>query len=200
MDRALIALAETQLPPSALREVGELAHEYGLAPERMAMTHVWRMPGEWRCSVATKGAPEAQAALCGLSAERAAAARAQADAMGERGLHVLGVACARFEGDAWPADPAAFGFEWLGLVALADPLRAGVREAVQECREAGIRVLMLTGDHPVTACAIAAQAGIAADAVYARVTPERKLVLVESPKAQGEIVAMTGDGVNDAPR
>ena len=112
---------------------------------------------------------------------------------------VLTVAQARFEGSEWPADPAEFAFEWLGLVALADPLRAGVREAVQECREAGIRVLMLTGDHPVTARAIAAQAGIEGDAVHARVTPERKLELVTSLVARGEVVAMTGDGVNDAP-
>jgi magnesium-transporting ATPase (P-type) len=106
--------------------------------------------------------------------------------MGVRGLRVLAVARARFEDEAWPADPAEFAFEWLGLVALADALRAGVREAVQECREAGIRVLMLTGDHPVTARAIAAQAGIEGDAVHARVTPERKLELVTSLVARGE--------------
>ena len=199
MDRALIALAAEHLPPSPLRRGGELVHEYGLAPERMAMTHVWRLPGERGCSVATKGAPEAVAALCRLGDEQRAAAHAQAEAMGARGLRVLAVAQARFEGSAWPADPAEFAFEWLGLVALADPLRAGVREAVQECREAGIRVLMLTGDHPVTARAIAAQAGIEGDAVHARVTPERKLELVTSLVARGEVVAMTGDGVNDAP-
>jgi Ca2+-transporting ATPase len=199
MDRAVASLAGRHLAAQRLHADAELVHEYGLTPECMAMTHVWRLPGERGHAVAAKGAPEAVAALCGLQGAAADALHARAEAMAARGLRVLAVARADFAATDWPADPSAFGLRWLGLVALADPLRASVREAVQECREAGIRVLMVTGDHPITAQAIAKQAGIDVDAVHARVTPQHKLQLVESLKARGEVVAMTGDGVNDAP-
>jgi Ca2+-transporting ATPase len=123
----------------------------------------------------------------------------------------------------WPTTPHGFDFQMLGLVALADPLRPEVPAAVAECRRAGVRVAMVTGDHPGTALAIAAQAGIdtsggvltGADiealdeaalreralhtSVFARVMPQQKLKLVQALKAGGEVVAMTGDGVNDAP-
>jgi P-type Ca2+ transporter type 2C len=143
-------------------------------------------------------------------------------AMASRGLRVLGVARASFRGDALPDSPREFAFAFLGLVGLADPLRASVPEAVRECRSAGIRVLMITGDYPETAAAIAREAGldargvISGDAldrmseadlareiatadVFARIMPEQKLRIVNALKANGEIVAMTGDGVNDAP-
>jgi Ca2+-transporting ATPase len=137
---------------------------------------------------------------------------------------VLGVASARWHGPlaTLPHSALGFAFAWRGLVALADPLRAGVAEAVAEARGAGVRVLMLTGDHPETARAIAAQAGLRAghvmtgeelarldDAtlarsvahcdVFARMRPDAKLRLVQALKRDGAVVAMTGDGVNDAP-
>jgi Ca2+-transporting ATPase len=173
--------------------------------------------------VALKGAPEAVATLCRIGEPERAALHRHAEDMASRGLRVLAVARAVFDGAVWPDEPGGFAFEWLGLVALADPLRPGVPAAVQECRDAGIRVLMITGDHPATARAIAAQAGLdgraaavtgdeidtmddaalrarlAGNVVFARIRPEQKLRIVQALKAAGEVVAMTGDGVNDAP-
>ncbi|CAN0386381.1 unnamed protein product, partial [Phaeothamnion confervicola] len=140
-----------------------------------------------------------------------------------RGLRMLGVAEAEWPQGDWPEDPRTFAFRWLGFVGLADPIRREVLAAVAECRRAGIRVVMVTGDHPGTAMAIARNAGIACEAgvlsgtdiaayddaaladavrrvsVFARIRPAQKLRLVEAFRAAGEVVAMTGDGVNDAP-
>ena len=200
-----------------------LHHHYPLAPELLAMSHVWRSDEpEADHVIATKGAPEAIAELCGLPvAERDAMARA-VDEMATKGLRVLGVAEARWpEGDL-PATQRGFAFTFRGLVGLADPLRPSVPEAVRQCRAAGIRIVMITGDYPQTALAIAQAAGIEGDrvltgadmagmddtalreavataGVFARIMPEQKLRLVEALKARGEMVAMTGDGVNDAP-
>jgi P-type Ca2+ transporter type 2C len=223
MELAFHTLGGEQLPALRRHADWTLEHEYGLAPALMAMTHVWRAPGAAACTVAVKGAPEAVAALCHLPAARQQATAAAAQAMAERGHRVLAVARAPWPGKEWPATPHGFDFDWLGLVALADPLREGVPAAVQQCRDAGIRVVMITGDHPATARAIAAQAGLATGGdvlggpelaalgeaelrrrvasanVFARVLPEQKLRIVEALKANGEVVAMTGDGVNDAP-
>ena len=172
--------------------------------------------------VAAKGAPEAIAGLCRLGTERMAAITRAVDEMASEGLRVLGVAHASSSGAPWPRAQDEFDFEFVGLVGLADPLRASVPQAVAECRSAGIRVVMITGDYPATARAIAAQAGLDAgdliggdelqglsDAdlalrartatVFARISPSQKLRIVNALKADGEIVAMTGDGVNDAP-
>src|SRR3954451_6901966 len=144
------------------------------------------------------------------------------DAMASVGLRVLGVARATHAGPNWPESPRDLTFEFLGLVALADPLRASVVEAVRECRTAGIKAVMITGDYPATAKAIAHQAGLERGdlitreqleelnetelagrgetaSVFARIMPEQKLRIVNALKGIGEIVAMTGDGVNDAP-
>ncbi|MDF2115569.1 cation-translocating P-type ATPase [Roseiarcaceae bacterium H3SJ34-1] len=197
-----------------------LVRSYGLRPELLAVTQVWR--DDDGLIVAAKGAPEAIADLCHASAEELAVLKASVDAMAGEGLRVLGVARAQVRDDDLPEDPRGFAFEYLGLVGLADPLRAGVRDAVAECRSAGVRVVMITGDYPTTAMAIARQAGLASlqimtgeelqsytDAelaehvrtatVFARIMPEQKLRIVNALKADGEIVAMTGDGVNDAP-
>lgn len=129
-----------------------------------------------------------------------------------------------FTGQDWPATEHDFDFEFIGLLGLADPVRAEVPAAVAECRAAGIRVVMITGDYPATARAIAHQAGLAGRdgevlsgdemdtlhdealrehmgsvSVCARIAPEQKLRIVQALKARGDIVAMTGDGVNDAP-
>ena len=137
-------------------------------------------------------------------------------------VRVLGVARAAHSDQALPDSQRDFAFGFVGLFGLADPLRPGVVEAVRECRSAGIRVVMITGDYPATACAIARQAGLDAGnvvtgeelvktsddelaksvkgvTVFARIMPEQKLSIVNALKASGEIVAMTGDGVNDAP-
>ena len=135
---------------------------------------------------------------------------------------MLAVAQARFSGSAWPQSEHDFDFDFLGLLGLADPLRAEIPDAVPQCRQAGIRVVMITGDYPLTARTIARQAGLPAgetltgddlaslgDAalrqrirsanVCARIAPEQKLRIVQALKANGDVVAMTGDGVNDAP-
>ena len=224
MEQAFHRLAATQLQGTEhLHPRWDLAREYELSPELLAMTHLWRPQGEVHDVVAAKGAPEAVADLCHLpDAERTRVAE-EAARLADRGLRVLGVAKARHRSASqWPDIQHDFDFEWVGLVGLADPLRAEVPAAIAQCRRAGIRVVMITGDHPRTARAIAAQAGIQSDQVltgdemadldpsslsdqvaavhvFARIKPQQKLALVEALKARGEIVAMTGDGVNDAP-
>jgi Ca2+-transporting ATPase len=202
-----------------------LAREYELSPDLMAMSHLWRIPKREHHVVATKGAPEAIADLCHLTNADRVRLADHAAAMADRGLRVLGVAKAVHRGEreaGWPAIQHDFDFKFLGLVGLADPLRAEVPAAVEECRQAGIQVVMITGDHPRTARAIAKQAGIdhanlltgaelqqmdsaslaqqiKKACVFARVSPQQKLSIVQALKDGGEIVAMTGDGVNDAP-
>jgi len=199
-----------------------LAHEYGLTPELRAMSHVWKAVDSAAYVVAAKGAPEAIVDLCHLDAAAQATIAAALDAMAADGLRVLAVARARFEGEDFPTVEHDFEFEFVGLVGLADPLRAEIPDAVRQCREAGIRVVMITGDYPATARAIAQQAGLDVDevlsgdtlaamsdtelqarmkavSVCARIAPEQKLRIVQALKAGGEIAAMTGDGVNDAP-
>jgi len=219
MERAILAAAERAQPGCAAR-AGTLERRYPLRDTFLAVVHGWRA-GPGTATLAMKGAPEAVLPLCGLSvAERAAAAQAQTDAA-SRGLRLLAVAHAEADG-RFHDDPAAYRWRLLGFVALADPVRATVPASVALCRRAGIRVVMITGDHPATARAIASQAGIDAthvvtgaeisamdDAalqavlartqVFARVRPEDKLRLVAALRNRGEIVAMTGDGVNDAP-
>jgi Ca2+-transporting ATPase len=198
----------------------ELVHSYGLQPDLLAMSNVWRTPD--KLLIAAKGAPEAIATLCRLHNAKARAMLDAADAMAEQGIRVLGVACADSE-DGKPAlSHRAYNFRLIGLVGLADPLRPGVPRAVAECQAAGVRIIMITGDYAKTACAIARQAGIPDDGVLsgaelealgeealterlrnvtvcARIMPQQKLRIVEALKAAGEMVAMTGDGVNDAP-
>ena len=224
MERALHALGLEQLDAAHGREGWELLHAWGLTPELLAMSHAWQAPGPAAPTISAKGAPEAIAALCRLPAAQAAAWQQAAQALAAQGRRVLGVARAVAAiGSPWPATPQGFDFQPLGLVALADPLRPEVPAAVAECRRAGVRVAMVTGDHPSTALAIAQEAGIdtsggvltgaeieALDetalraralttSVFARVMPQQKLKLVQALKAGGEVVAMTGDGVNDAP-
>jgi P-type Ca2+ transporter type 2C len=200
-----------------------LVREYPLSPQLLALSHVWKSPTGQALVVAAKGAPEAVADLCHLGPERVQELMAQVAAMAGEGLRVLGVARGTFRQAPLPDEQHDFVFEFLGLVGLADPVRPTVPEAVRECYAAGIRVVMITGDHPITALSIAGQAGLSprdavvtgpeleamGDAelrerarsvnVFARMVPEQKLRLVNALKANGEVVAMTGDGVNDAP-
>jgi Ca2+-transporting ATPase len=200
---------------AALRRAWRLEHDYPFTDQFLAMCHVWRAPtGERR--VAIKGAPETVLPLCGMAARMAEVERGAA-----RGWRLLAVAEAAWS-DTPLDDPRRYPFRWVGFVALVDPLRASVPDAVALCRAAGIRVVMITGDFPGTAREIARQAGIDGSAVltgaelaglsdgelakavervsvFARVMPEQKLRLVTAYRAAGEVVAMTGDGVNDAP-
>ncbi len=199
-----------------------LAHQYALRPQLRAKSHVWRAVGSDDYVVAAKGAPEAIIDLCHLDAAAQAQVAAAVEAMAALGLRVLAVARAAFASPDFPAVEHDFEFEYVGLLGLADPLRAEIPAAVRQCFEAGIRVVMITGDYPATARAIARQAGLATDellsgdelaamdeeelrarmrtvSVCARIAPEQKLRIVQALKADGEITAMTGDGVNDAP-
>jgi len=202
-----------------LHPAWSLAREYELSPELLAMSHLWQDGSGEQDVVAAKGAPEAMAELCQLPAAVRQRVVAQAAQMASCGLRVLGVAKAAHRSqERWPDAQAAFAFEYVGLIGLADPLRPEVPSAVAQCQRAGIRVVMITGDHARTAAAIAEQSGIdgvrvlsgadidtmspddlAGVNVFARVTPQQKLKLVETFKAAGHVVAMTGDGVNDAP-
>jgi Ca2+-transporting ATPase len=224
MEKAFLEAGQRHLAGTEhLHHEWALAHEYGLSPDMLAMSHVWKAHDREQHVIAAKGAPEAVADLCHLAPDQIGELRRSVDRMAGGGMRVLGVAAAAYEGEAWPGTQHGFDFTFLGLVGLADPLRPEVREAVQECRTAGITVAMITGDYPATACAIAAQAGIDVSGgvvsgeeiarlsedelrarirdarVFARIMPEQKLRLVEAFKGNGEIVAMTGDGVNDAP-
>jgi Ca2+-transporting ATPase len=204
----------------------ELVNEYPLSRDLLALSRVWKAADREQFIVAAKGSPEAIVDLCHLDAMDAARMAAEVDRLASRGLRVLGVARADFAARAdgsLPAQQHDFEFRLLGLVGLADPLRDAVPGAVAEARTAGVRVCMITGDYPATAMNIAAQAGIDTSAgylsgddvaaldeaalcerlrtvnVYCRVVPEQKLRLVNAFKTNGETVAMTGDGVNDAP-
>ena len=200
-----------------------LIRSYPLSAKLLAMSQVWdRADGAGMHMVAAKGAPEAIADLCHLTELARKAMMHTVDAMAARGLRILGVAEAGFAGKDLPADQHDFDYRFVGLVGLADPLRASVPAAVAQCKSAGIKVIMITGDYPATALAIAKDAGIGGDTVidgtviagmsdtdlatavqtatvFARILPEQKLRIVKALQAKGAIVAMTGDGVNDAP-
>ncbi|PWT87745.1 MAG: ATPase [Proteobacteria bacterium] len=215
MDKALHSLE----PGAAAGR--QLAQSYGLRPDLLAMSNVWRGSGG-ECVVAAKGAPETIGTLCRMSAEELAALRDRVDTLAREGLRVLGVARAARSATDLPDIQRGFAFGFCGLIGFADPLRPEVRGAVAECRSAGVRVVMITGDYPATASAIAAQAGIDPERIltgaeikgmddaelaltargptaFARIAPDQKLRIVNALKQDGEIVAMTGDGVNDAP-
>jgi Ca2+-transporting ATPase len=197
-----------------------LVREYPLSRDLLAMSRVLDAGDPRNYEVFTKGAPEAVAQLCRIPVSDISV---DMHAMAARGLRVLGVARTFLPKSTLPDSQSAWRSEFLGLVGLEDPVRPSVPEAIRECYTAGIRVVMITGDYAMTAHSIAAQAGLnnsgssitgadiqklsAADLssqvrginIFARVLPEQKLRLVEALKANGEIVAMTGDGVNDAP-
>lgn len=201
----------------------ELVSEYPLSHELLAVSRVWRSPSHESYVIAAKGAPEAIVDLCHLDSARSAAIVATTTRMASAGLRVLGVARSQFSIGTLPPIQHDFDFEFVGLIGLADPVRPSARAAIEESRTAGLRVVMITGDYPATATNIARQIGLDAPDdyvtgadleslsddelrrrvrqanVFCRTVPEEKLRLVNALKANGEIVAMTGDGVNDAP-
>jgi P-type Ca2+ transporter type 2C len=223
MERALHAAGARFLTGSKrLHPEWSLAREYPLRPRMLAVGHAWDH-GTLEAVVAAKGAPEAIADLCHLTpAERANLVR-QVAALASEGLRVLGVARGTARLAELPEEHQGLKLEFLGVVGFEDPLRPTVPAAVAECLAAGVRIVMITGDYPATAQSIARQAGLGhcetvitgpelksmSDEqlarrvqdvqVFARVVPEQKLRLVTALKVNGEVVAMTGDGVNDAP-
>ncbi len=224
MERAIRELRGRGIVPAGhFHDDWTLIREYPLAGRTLAMSRVWLRPGARQALVTAKGAPETIAELCRLGLEEREVLAGRVDEMAGQGLRVLGVARAEHEPAGLPESQTGFAFEFVGLLGLEDPVRPGVPEAVAECRRAGIRVIMITGDYPVTAGHIAGEIGLELDggvitgpeldrmsdeelreriktaSVFARAVPEQKLRLVQALKATGEVVAMTGDGVNDAP-
>jgi P-type Ca2+ transporter type 2C len=198
-----------------------LVRVYALQSDLLAVTYVWEPAAGGPARVAAKGAPEAIAELCRLNPAARAALIGETDRMAEAGMRVLAVAEAIADGPL-PDSPRGFVFSLLGLAGIADPVRLSAPAAIGECRSAGVRVVMITGDYPITARAIARQAGlddkelldgpsiermsdtelqtaVKRVGIFARIVPAQKLRIVEALKANGDVIAMTGDGVNDAP-
>jgi P-type Ca2+ transporter type 2C len=225
MERAILDCAKATLSGTEhLHQDWELIREYPLKPELLAMSCVWKARKGEDFRIGTKGAPEAVMDLCHFDAERTEFWMKRVQALADRGFRVLAVAHSVFqETKKLPPHQHDFDFEFMGLVALEDPVRPGVPEAVAECDAAGVRVLMITGDYPGTARRIGGSIGLPTEngvltgedletmssddlrsrlqsaSLVARAAPEQKLRIVAALKAAGETVAMTGDGVNDAP-
>jgi Ca2+-transporting ATPase len=224
MERALLRLSSGDFGKTEhIHTNWQLVLEYPLSPDLLAMSNVWRSPDGKDYIIAAKGAPEAIADLCHFNAGQVQELFSHINAMASEGLRVLGIAKASFVRTELPDGQHDFSFKFLGLVGFADPLRPQVAEAVRECYSAGIRLIMITGDYPLTAKNIAGKIGledgdrcitgadldrltddelkdrIASTTIFARVVPEQKLRIVNALRANGEVVAMTGDGVNDAP-
>lgn len=224
MEKAFKQLGDRYLANTEhLHNDWKLLREYPLSPQLLAMSHVWQSPEGTKYVVAAKGAPEAIADLCHFDTAQTWQLSQQIARMTNAGLRVLGVAKAYFQPTTLPVIQHDFEFEFIGLIGLVDPVRPTVAAAIKECYGAGIRVVMITGDYPATAQNIARAIGlmfasevitgaeleqmsdsqlqqrIKTTNIFARVVPEQKLRLVNALKHNGEIVAMTGDGVNDAP-
>ncbi|MFZ4648366.1 MAG: cation-translocating P-type ATPase [Patescibacteria group bacterium] len=201
----------------------ELKKEYSLSKKLLALSHVWQSKKQNKIVIASKGAPEAILDLCHIDQNKQKEILEIVKEMAEKGLRVLGIAEAVYSNGNLPEDQHDFIFKFVGLLGFIDPIRASVPDAIREAHEAGMRVIMITGDYPGTAKFIAKNIGISNPEkyltgedleklshlelreqiktinVFARVIPEQKLLIVNALKANDEIVTMTGDGVNDAP-
>lgn len=224
MEKSLKKLGEDTLSNTEhLHDDWTIVREYPLSQELLAMSHVCKSPDGEDYIIAAKGAPEAIADLCHLDEIQTQKLLQKIKSMAADGLRIIGVARAAFKQIGLPVKQHDFKFEFLGLVGFIDPVRPGVADAINECYNAGLRVVMITGDYPGTAKKIAEQIGLSPrdevitgqklnnmdDSklqqdinnvnIFARVVPEQKLRLVNALKANSEVVVMTGDGVNDAP-
>ncbi len=200
-----------------------LAREYPLSKNLLALSNVWQSYDSRKYVIAAKGSPEAVIELCHVNHSEKDYLLSVVCDMADKGLRVLGVAKSSFIQDDLPDKQHDFDFEFIGFLGFIDQIRPSVPEAVRSCHNAGIRVIMITGDFPGTAQHIAKQIGLENTGdyitgavlslmneaeltqkiktinIFARVVPEQKLAIVDALKRNGEVVAMTGDGVNDAP-
>ena len=224
MEKALLRLAEGDFGRTEHIHTGwDLIEEYPLSPTLLAMSNVWRSPDGNDYIIAAKGAPEAIADLCHLNKEDQQTLTENVNKIAAEGLRVMGVAKSSFVIAELPEKQHDFKFKFLGLIGFADPVRPQIADAVRECYSAGIRVIMITGDYPLTAQNIGKQINlvhidqcitgceleqmsddelrtrIRTATLFARAVPDQKLRIVNALKSNGEVVAMTGDGVNDAP-
>jgi P-type Ca2+ transporter type 2C len=221
MEKAIKSLGVFTLSNTEhLHDNWEHIREYPLSKALLALSNVWKSPDGQDYLIAAKGAPEAIADLCHMN--EVSKLKQHINTMASRGLRVIGVARALFHKPRLPEEQHEFDFRFLGLIAFEDPVKPTVKDAVKECHQAGIKVIMITGDYPNTAQNIAKQIGLKQSYqlitgpeldkmndkelrekiktvnIFARVVPEQKLRIVEALKANGEIAVMTGDGVNDA--
>jgi Ca2+-transporting ATPase len=224
MEKAIKSLGVYTLSNTEhLHDNWEHIREYPLSKNLLALSNVWKSPDGEDYLIAAKGAPEAIADLCHLNEQETSKLSQNINTMAKDGLRVIGVAHALFHKSGLPDEQHEFGFQFLGLIGFEDPVRPTVTKSVKECYNAGVRVIMITGDYPSTAQNIAHQIGFISPTdiisgpeldrmndnelrtkiktinIFARVVPEQKLRIVEALKANGEITVMTGDGVNDAP-
>ncbi len=224
MEKAIKKLGDEYLNGTVhLHKDWHLIREYPLSKNLFALSHVWQSSDKKEFEIAAKGAPEAIFDLCHMRKKQVDELFKQVRDMASAGLRVLGVAKAKFKQKRLPAEQHDFKFEFVGLIGLADPIRDTVPAAIKKCYEAGVRIIMITGDYSETALNIARQIGlngtkeiitgpelqqmsnielkrrIKSTNIFARIVPEQKLRIVDALKASGEVVAMTGDGVNDAP-
>ena len=222
MERAMLACCEDHGFGREMLFSGKLIKEYAFTHETKMMGHVWERDG--RILLAAKGSPERILAACKLEASERQQVEQRIGEMSGSGLRVIAVGeQAVADARLLPADLAECCLEFCGLIGLSDPPRESIEQDIATCTRAGVRVVMITGDNGITARAIARQiqmphsdrilTGDELDklseeelrdqvkdiSIFSRVLPEHKLRIVKAFKANGEIVAMTGDGVNDAP-
>ena len=224
MEKAIINIGDKFLQNSEhIHSDWIMEKEYPLSKDLLAMSRVFSRTGTKEQVIAVKGAPEAIFDLCHLNSQTISGYEKAVTDMASKGLRVLGVATAKLLSGELPSFQHDFDLEFVGLIGLSDPIRPNVPDAVKECYKAGIRVIMITGDYPVTATNIGKEIGIKNPElcitgselkemtedelceriklvnIFARVIPEQKLKIVNALKRNNEIVAMTGDGINDAP-
>jgi Ca2+-transporting ATPase len=224
MEKAITALGDSQLQNTEhIHSDWDMLKEYPLSKEMLAMSRVFTNTGSKLRVIAAKGAPEAIFDLCHIDKNEIVRLNQVVEQLAADGLRVIGVAKAELSANELPPVQHDFDFQLIGLIGLADPIRPEAAQAVAECYKAGVRVIMITGDYPVTAKKIAREIGLknyseyltGADLavmsdeelsvkirninIFARVMPEQKLKIVNALKLNNDIVAMTGDGVNDAP-
>jgi len=201
----------------------KLLKEYSLSKSLLAMTRVLKNNATQKTLVVSKGAPETIFKLCKLNTQDTKKYLNIVESFAEKGYRVIAVANSTMESTILPDSQIDFEFKFQGLIGLEDPIRPEVPQAIKECNDAGVKVIMITGDFPTTAKSIAKQIGIKVDhnlitgseldtfsddelqrritniTIFARVVPNQKLRIVKALQENNEIVAMTGDGVNDAP-
>jgi len=220
MEKAILAIYSEM--SYAKNPSSKLIQEYPLSKNLFAMTRVIQR-NEDHLEVFCKGAPEAVLSMCKMQKEERSNKLKKVQEMAAQGHRILAVAKSNWKEKILPENQNDFEFEFLGLIGFEDPIRPEVPEAIQDCNRAGIKVIMITGDYPATALSIAQQVGMKSEGqvltgadilsmsdeelrnriksvnIFARIIPEQKLQIIQALKANGEIVAMTGDGVNDAP-
>ena len=224
MEQAIMQVTDLNLIDSEhIHKDWKLVQEYPLSKDLSAMSMAWSTSEKEGFSVYSKGSPEAIFNLCHLSAGEIESLTVVVEEMASRGLRILGVAKSKATLQSLPSTQHDIDFEFCGFLGFFDPIRAGVKEAVSDCYSAGIKVVMITGDYHVTAQNIAKEIGLKDPdkfmtgseleklddnelqmkikdiVIFSRVVPEQKLRIVYALKKNQEIIAMTGDGVNDAP-